>query len=65
MQRGSGYRWQYRHRRKQSKTMLVLMGEVGIGPGSICTFGILAGIGVPQVTAIAVASIKGSGISNC
>jgi IMP dehydrogenase len=27
--------------------------KVGIGPGSICTTRIVAGVGVPQVTAIA------------
>ena len=27
--------------------------KVGIGPGSICTTRVVAGIGVPQVTAIA------------
>jgi IMP dehydrogenase len=38
--------------------------KVGIGPGSICTTRIVAGVGVPQLTAIsdAVAAAKGSGI---
>ena len=38
--------------------------KVGIGPGSICTTRIIAGVGVPQLTAIFEASnaIKGSGI---
>ncbi len=38
--------------------------KVGIGPGSICTTRIIAGVGVPQLTAIYDASnaIKGSGI---
>jgi len=39
--------------------------KVGIGPGSICTTRIIAGVGVPQITAIAdVASIAGpAGVS--
>ena len=38
--------------------------KVGIGPGSICTTRIVAGVGVPQLTAIydAAEAIKGSGI---
>jgi IMP dehydrogenase len=38
--------------------------KVGIGPGSICTTRIVAGVGIPQVTAIANAAIelKGSGV---
>lgn len=38
--------------------------KVGIGPGSICTTRIIAGIGIPQVTAIMNCSLaaKGSGI---
>lgn len=38
--------------------------KVGVGPGSICTTRIIAGIGVPQLTAIYEASkaIKGSGV---
>jgi IMP dehydrogenase len=38
--------------------------KVGIGPGSICTTRIVAGVGVPQLTAImdAVGVAKGSGI---
>lgn len=37
--------------------------KVGIGPGSICTTRIIAGVGVPQLTAIfeAAKAIKGSG----
>jgi IMP dehydrogenase len=37
---------------------------VGIGPGSICTTRIVAGVGIPQVTAISNAAIelKGSGV---
>ena len=27
--------------------------KVGIGPGSICTTRVIAGVGVPQITAIA------------
>ena len=38
--------------------------KVGIGPGSICTTRIVAGVGVPQITAIAnvVQVLKGSGV---
>ena len=38
--------------------------KVGVGPGSICTTRIVAGVGVPQLTAIheAYLAIKGSGV---
>jgi IMP dehydrogenase len=38
--------------------------KVGVGPGSICTTRIVAGVGVPQITAIstAAAAIAGSGV---
>jgi IMP dehydrogenase len=38
--------------------------KVGVGPGSICTTRIVAGVGVPQLTAIAdaVAAARGSGV---
>ncbi|MEI6574982.1 MAG: IMP dehydrogenase [Bacteroidota bacterium] len=38
--------------------------KVGIGPGSICTTRIIAGIGIPQLTAIfeVASALKGSGI---
>ena len=38
--------------------------KVGIGPGSICTTRIVAGVGVPQITAIQMVSdaIKGTGV---
>ena len=38
--------------------------KVGIGPGSICTTRVIAGVGVPQITAIAnvAAALKGTGI---
>ncbi|MCE1163710.1 MAG: IMP dehydrogenase, partial [Thiomonas sp.] len=38
--------------------------KVGIGPGSICTTRIIAGVGVPQITAIANVSkaLEGSGV---
>ena len=38
--------------------------KVGIGPGSICTTRIVAGVGVPQITAIenVAAALKGTGI---
>ena len=29
-----------------------MLSKVGIGPGSICTTRVIAGVGVPQVTAI-------------
>ena len=39
--------------------------KVGIGPGSICTTRIVAGIGVPQLTAImeAAYALKGTNVS--
>jgi IMP dehydrogenase len=38
--------------------------KVGIGPGSICTTRVVAGVGVPQITAIAnvSAALKGTGV---
>ncbi len=38
--------------------------KVGIGPGSICTTRVVAGVGVPQVTAIAnvAAALEGTGV---
>jgi len=38
--------------------------KVGIGPGSICTTRIVAGVGVPQITAVAdvAAALQGSGV---
>ncbi len=38
--------------------------KVGIGPGSICTTRIVAGVGVPQISAVAnvAAELKGSGV---
>jgi IMP dehydrogenase len=38
--------------------------KVGIGPGSICTTRVVAGVGVPQVTAVAnvAAALAGSGV---
>ena len=38
--------------------------KVGIGPGSICTTRIVAGVGVPQITAVSnvASALKGSGI---
>ena len=38
--------------------------KVGIGPGSICTTSIIAGVGVPQLTAVmdVAAALKGSGV---
>jgi IMP dehydrogenase len=50
-----GHRRQHRHRR--CRAALVDHGadcvKVGIGPGSICTTRIVAGVGVPQITAVA------------
>ena len=52
----------------EAAKMLVKIGadavKVGIGPGSICTTRIIAGIGVPQLTAIynVAKAIKGSGV---
>jgi IMP dehydrogenase len=39
--------------------------KVGIGPGSICTTRVIAGVGIPQITAIAnvYKAVKGSGIT--
>jgi IMP dehydrogenase len=39
--------------------------KVGVGPGSICTTRIVAGVGMPQLTAIAdaVAAAKGTGVA--
>ncbi|MFZ5556735.1 MAG: IMP dehydrogenase [Pseudomonadota bacterium] len=39
--------------------------KVGIGPGSICTTRIVAGVGVPQITAVAevARALKGSGVA--
>jgi len=39
--------------------------KVGIGPGSICTTRIIAGVGVPQITAImdVAQALKGTGVS--
>ncbi|MFM7022173.1 MAG: IMP dehydrogenase [Flavobacteriales bacterium] len=39
--------------------------KVGIGPGSICTTRIIAGVGVPQLTAImnVAAALKGTGVA--
>ncbi len=39
--------------------------KVGVGPGSICTTRIVAGVGVPQLTAIAdsVAAARGTGVA--
>ncbi|MFN9960829.1 MAG: IMP dehydrogenase, partial [bacterium] len=39
--------------------------KVGIGPGSICTTRVVAGVGVPQITAIAnvARALKGSGVA--
>jgi IMP dehydrogenase len=38
--------------------------KVGIGPGSICTTRIVAGVGIPQITAVATVSeaLEGSGV---
>ena len=38
--------------------------KVGVGPGSICTTRIVAGVGVPQITAVAdvAAALEGTGV---
>ena len=38
--------------------------KVGVGPGSICTTRIVAGVGVPQVSAIMECATGGSGEGN-
>ena len=40
--------------------------KVGIGPGSICTTRVVAGVGVPQITAVSEVyrAIKAKGYSN-
>ena len=54
VQCGAGDRRQYRH--QEGAQALIDAGadaiKVGIGPGSICTTRIVAGVGVPQLTAI-------------
>ena len=54
VQPGADHRRQHRHRR--GARALIDAGadavKVGIGPGSICTTRIVAGVGVPQLTAI-------------
>jgi IMP dehydrogenase len=63
---GRGDRRQHRHR--GCRAALVEYGadavKVGIGPGSICTTRIVAGVGVPQITAIAnvAEALKGTGV---
>ena len=39
--------------------------KVGVGPGSICTTRVVAGVGVPQLTAIADAAEAASGYDAC
>lgn len=41
--------------------------KVGIGPGSICTTRIVAGVGVPQITAVSnvAEALKGTGVPLC
>ena len=39
--------------------------KVGIGPGSICTTRIVAGVGVPQITAVQEAARAGAEMSRC
>jgi IMP dehydrogenase len=54
--RGPGDRRQHRHRRGGQRRWSKAGADgvkVGIGPGSICTTRIVAGVGVPQITAVA------------
>ena len=64
---GAGDRRQYRHRVAAAKALVDHGADavkVGIGPGSICTTRIVAGVGVPQITAIAnvAKALEGSGV---
>jgi IMP dehydrogenase len=54
LQLRAGHRRQCRHRRRHAGADRCRRGrvKVGIGPGSICTTRIVAGVGVPQLTAI-------------
>ena len=55
LSQGRGHRRQRRHRRTRAKALVDHGADgvkVGIGPGSICTTRIVAGVGVPQITAI-------------
>jgi hypothetical protein len=52
----AGDRRQHRHRRGRARRCVEAGADavkVGIGPGSICTTRIVTGIGVPQITAVA------------
>jgi IMP dehydrogenase len=52
--RAAGHRRQHRHRRGRARARRggADAVKVGIGPGSICTTRIVAGVGVPQITAV-------------
>jgi hypothetical protein len=54
VQQCSGRRGQCRHRRSDPRADRCGRGcvKVGIGPGSICTTRVVAGVGVPQLTAM-------------
>ena len=48
----SGWKYRYRRSCKNSFNSGADILKVGIGPGSICTTRMVAGIGVPQITAL-------------
>ena len=64
----AGHRRQRRHRRAARKALADHGADgvkVGIGPGSICTTRIVAGVGVPQITAIQNVARRRSRTATC
>ena len=51
--RGHGRQRRHRRRRRGADRRRRRRVKVGVGPGSICTTRVVAGVGVPQITAIA------------